>query len=209
MKLMHIWQRDLLLALVRLIAGAYPVWHCAAPTATQKLYFSNHTSHIDTLAILAALPRELRDAVRPVAARDYWDSGRIKRHIARNLLNAVLIDRRRETEGDPLDPVRDALAHGHSIIIFPEGTRGADALPQAFRSGLFHLASEFPKVALTPVYLENLQRIMPKGAIWPIPLICKVHVGAAETLRDGEEKAPFLVRMRDTVIALFQSAHRN
>lgn len=108
MKLMHVWQRDLLLALVRLVAGAYPVWHCAAPTATQKLYFSNHTSHIDTLAILAALPRKLRDAVRPVAARDYWATGRIKRHIARNLLNAVLIDRRRETEGDPLDPVRDA-----------------------------------------------------------------------------------------------------
>ncbi|WP_250501341.1 lysophospholipid acyltransferase family protein [Caballeronia sp. GAWG1-5s-s] len=209
MKLMHVWQRDLLLALVRLVAGAYPVWHCAAPTATQKLYFSNHTSHIDTLAILAALPRELRDAVRPVAARDYWDTGRIKRHIARNLLSAVLIDRRRETEGDPLDPVRDALADGHSIIIFPEGTRGADALPQAFKSGLFHLASEFRQVALTPVYLENLQRIMPKGAIWPIPLICKVHVGAGETLRDGEDKAPFLARMRDAVIALAQSAHRN
>lgn len=147
--------------------------------------------------------------MRPVAARDYWDTGRIKRHIARNLLNAVLIDRRRETEGDPLDPVRDALGHGHSIIIFPEGTRGADALPQAFKSGLFHLASEFPQVALTPVYLENLQRIMPKGAIWPIPLICKVHVGASEALRDGEHKAPFLARMRDAVIALAQSAHRH
>ncbi|VXB37303.1 Phospholipid/glycerol acyltransferase [Burkholderia sp. 8Y] len=202
MKLTHIWQRDLLLSLVRLMAGAYPVWHCAASAATQKLFFSNHTSHIDTLAILAALPRELRDQVRPVAARDYWDTGRIKRHIARKLLNAVLIDRRRETEGDPLDPVRDALAQGHSIVIFPEGTRGADALPQAFKSGLFHLASEFPDVALTPVYLENLQRIMPKGAIWPIPLICKVHVGASDARRDGEEKAPFLARMRDTVIAL-------
>lgn len=56
MKLTHIWQRDLLLTLVRLVAGAYPVWHAGPPSATQKLYFSNHTSHIDTLAMLAALP---------------------------------------------------------------------------------------------------------------------------------------------------------
>jgi len=202
MKLMHMWQRDLLLAFVRLVAGAYPVWHCATPSATQKLYFSNHTSHIDTLAILAALPRNLRNAVRPVAARDYWDSGPLKRHIAQKLLNVVLIDRRRETEGDPLDPVRDALAQGQSIILFPEGTRGADTLPQAFRSGLFHLASEFPQVELAPVYLENLQRIMPKGAIVPVPLICKLHFGASEAPREGEDKASFLARMRDAVIAL-------
>ncbi|KIG07637.1 lysophospholipid acyltransferase family protein [Caballeronia concitans] len=202
MKLTHIWQRDLLLAFVRLVAGAYPVWHAGPPSAAQKLYFSNHTSHIDTLAMLAALPRPLRDAVRPVAARDYWGSSPLKRHIAQKLLNVVLIDRRRETEGDPLDPVRDALASGASIIIFPEGTRGADALPQAFKSGLFHLASEFPHVELAPVYLENLQRIMPKGAIFPIPLICKLHFGASEARRDGEDKASFLARMRDAVVAL-------
>jgi 1-acyl-sn-glycerol-3-phosphate acyltransferase len=178
------------------------VWHGAASSAQQRLYFSNHTSHIDTLAILAALPRGLRDVVRPVAARDYWSSGRIKRHIAQKLLNVVLIDRRRETEGDPLDPVREALSHGHSIIIFPEGTRGTEALPQAFRSGLFHLASEFPEVELTPVYLENPQRIMPKGAIWPIPLICKVHFGAGEARRENEDKPSFLARMRDAVIGL-------
>ncbi|WP_250454034.1 lysophospholipid acyltransferase family protein [Caballeronia sp. ATUFL_M2_KS44] len=202
MKLTHIWQRDLLLTLVRLVAGAYPVWHAGPPSAAQKLYFSNHTSHIDTLAMLAALPRHLRDAVRPVAARDYWDSGPLKRHIAQKLLNVVLIDRRRETGGDPLDPVRDALASGASIIIFPEGTRGADTLPQAFKSGLFHLASEFPHVELAPVYLENLQRIMPKGAIFPIPLICKLHFGAPQARRDGEDKASFLARMRDAVVAL-------
>lgn len=202
MKLTHIWQRDLLLAFVRLVAGAYPVWHAGPPSAAQKLYFSNHTSHIDTLAMLAALPRPLRDAVRPVAARDYWGSSPLKRHIAQKLLNVVLIDRHRESGGDPLDPVRDALRQGHSIIIFPEGTRGADVLPQPFKSGLFHLATEFPNVALAPVYLENLQRIMPKGAIWPVPLICKVHFGANDALGAGEDKPTFLARMRDAIVAL-------
>ncbi|KVZ07043.1 lysophospholipid acyltransferase family protein [Burkholderia ubonensis] len=202
MNILHAWQRDFLLSIVRLVAGAYPVWHQAPPSPTQKIYFSNHTSHIDTLAILAALPRDVRAVVRPVAARDYWDSSDLKRHIAQKLLNVVLIDRHRETGGDPLDPVRDALAQGHSIIIFPEGTRSAEALPQPFKSGLFHLASEFPNVALAPVYLENLQRIMPKGAIWPVPLICKVHFGANEALADQEDKASFLARMRDALVAL-------
>ncbi|MFD1557400.1 lysophospholipid acyltransferase family protein [Paraburkholderia silviterrae] len=201
MNICDIWQRDFLLGIVRLVAGAYPVWH-EAPSPKQKIYFSNHTSHVDTLAILAALPRDVRATVRPVAARDYWDKGKFRRHIAQNLLNVVLIDRHRETGGDPLDPVRDALAQGHSIILFPEGTRGADALPQSFKSGLFHLATEFPDVALGPVYLENLQRIMPKGAIWPVPLICKVHFGADEWRGQNEDKASFLTRMRDAIVRL-------
>ncbi|MEK6349407.1 MAG: lysophospholipid acyltransferase family protein [Burkholderia sp.] len=202
MKLVHIWQRDFLLSIVRVVAGAYPVWHVPPARPTQKILFSNHTSHIDTLAILAALPRELRDTVRPVAARDYWDNSDLKRHIAGKLLNVVLIDRHRESGGDPLDPVREALAQGDSIILFPEGTRGVGTLPAPFKSGLFHLASEFPAVELAPVYLENLQRIMPKGAIWPVPLISKVHFGAAMPRIDGEDKAGFLARMRDAVVAL-------
>lgn len=203
--LWHVWQRDALLALVRLLVGAYPVWHrqaLAEPANTQSIWFSNHTSHIDTLAILAALPRDVRARVRPVAARDYWDSGKLKRHIARNVLNAVLIDRHRESGGDPLDPVRDALAQGHSVLIFPEGTRGTEPLPQPFKSGLFHLSNDFPEAALAPVYLENLQRIMPKGAIWPVPLICKVHFGEPQPRIETEDKPAFLARMREAIVAL-------
>ncbi|SAL73547.1 lysophospholipid acyltransferase family protein [Caballeronia telluris] len=202
MNILHAWQRDLLLGAVRLVVGAYPVWRDGAPNARQKIYISNHTSHVDTLAILAALPRALRDQVRPVAARDYWQSGKAKVHIARNLLNVVLIDRKHEGEGDPLDPVREALRLGHSIIIFPEGTRSAEALPQPFKSGLFRLASEFPEIELCPVYLENLQRVMPKGALLPVPLICKVNFGAPVMRAADEPKQDFLQRTRDLVVAL-------
>lgn len=207
MSIWHAWQRDCLLGVVRLVAGAYPVWHHGTPNATQKIYFSNHTSHVDTLAILAALPGELRSHVRPVAARDYWERGKAKVHIANNLLNVVLIDRKKEGDGDPLEPVREALRLGYSIIIFPEGTRSAEALPQAFKSGLYRLAGEFPTVELCPVYLENLQRIMPKGAIWPVPLICKVHFGATITLADNEPKADFLQRARERIVELSPVRH--
>jgi 1-acyl-sn-glycerol-3-phosphate acyltransferase len=199
MSIWHTWQRDFLLGVVRMIAGAYPVWHKSAPSAAQKIYFSNHASHVDTLAILASLPRALCRNVRPVAARDYWQRGRVKIHIARNLLNVVLIDRKHEGGGNPINPVREALRFGESIIIFPEGTRSAGLLPQPFKSGLFQLATEFPNVELCPVYLENLQRIMPKGAIWPVPLICKVHFGASIALGEHEAKEDFLWRAREAV----------
>jgi 1-acyl-sn-glycerol-3-phosphate acyltransferase len=202
MSIWHAWQRDCLLGVVHLVAGAYPVWHNSGPSAAQRIYFSNHTSHVDTLAILAALPHELRSQIRPVAARDYWQTGKTKIHIARNLLNVVLIDRKRESDADPLDPVREALRLGHSIILFPEGTRSAEVLPQPFKSGLFRLATEFPDIELCPVYLENLQRIMPKGAIWPVPLICKVHFGATLSRHADEVKEDFLTRARDAVVEL-------
>ncbi|MDR2837903.1 MAG: 1-acyl-sn-glycerol-3-phosphate acyltransferase [Azonexus sp.] len=205
-------QRDALLVLVRLIIGAYPVRYGKPPEGAanlpdttfrrQKIYFSNHASHLDTLAILAALPREARSKTRPIAARDYWDKSGLRRYGAQRLLNAALIDRLHESEGDPLDPVREALREGSSIIIFPEGTRGSEWLPQTFKSGLFRLASEFPDIPLTPIYLENLQRIMPKGAFLPVPLICKVHFGPDQTIRPAEDKTAFLERMRAAVADL-------
>jgi 1-acyl-sn-glycerol-3-phosphate acyltransferase len=66
-----------------------------------------------------------------------------------------------------------------TLIIFPEGTRGAGRLPAPFKSGLYHLAERFPDVRLVPVYLENLHRSMPKGVSLPVPMICTVRFGRA------------------------------
>ena len=81
---------------------------------------------MDTIVLWAALPRSLRANTRPVAAKDYWDRAGIRRTIAKEELNVVMIDRSRaDPDADPLDPLRDALEHGFSLIIFPEGTRAA------------------------------------------------------------------------------------
>jgi 1-acyl-sn-glycerol-3-phosphate acyltransferase len=189
--------------LVRLLVGAYPRWLGSAPTATQRIYFANHTSHMDTIVLWAALPRSLRANTRPVAAKDYWDKPGIRGQIARDELNVVMIDRSRDDpNADPLEPLRDALEHGFSLIIFPEGTRAAQSRPGPFKSGLYHLATEFPQVELIPVYIENLHRSMPKGAIVPVPIICTVRFGSALALRTGEDKDAFLARARDAVIEL-------
>jgi 1-acyl-sn-glycerol-3-phosphate acyltransferase len=119
----------------------------------------------------------------------------------------VLIDRSRENAAvDPLEPLRAALREGDSLIIFPEGTRGGTALPARFRSGLFRLAAEFPAVELVPVYLDNLHRSLPKGALLPVPMVCTVRFGAPLALADGESRETFLERARAAVVMLADPA---
>jgi len=192
----------LLVGVVKLLVGAYARWIGTTPGTAQRIYFANHTSHIDTLAIWSSLPRSLRRRTRPIAARDYWGTG-LKKYIATRGFGAVLIDRAREnTAVDPLEPLRAALREGDSLIIFPEGTRGATALPARFRSGLFRLATEFPTVELIPVYLDNLHRSLPKGALLPVPMVCTVRFGAQVAVASGESKEVFLERARSAVIGL-------
>jgi 1-acyl-sn-glycerol-3-phosphate acyltransferase len=192
----------LLVGFVKLMVGAYARWIGTTPSHVQRIYFANHTSHIDTLAIWSSLPRSLRPITRPIAARDYWGSG-LRKYIATRGFGAVLIDRAREnTQVDPLDPLRAALREGDSLIIFPEGTRGTNATPAKFRSGLFRLAGEFPAVELVPVYLDNLHRSLPKGALLPVPVVCTVRFGAPLARLDGEDKDAFGERARAAVIAL-------
>ena len=193
---------SLLVAVVKLLVGAYPRWIGCLPSPAQRIYFANHSSHIDTLALWSALPRQLRRTTHPVAARDYWGTG-LKLYIATKALRAVLIDRAREDRNvDPLEPLYEILRRGESLIIFPEGTRSAQAIPGAFKSGLYHLAAHFPQAEIVPVYLENLHRSMPKGAIVPVPFTCTVRFGAPLFLAADEPKDEFLRRARDAVIAL-------
>lgn len=192
-----------LLFLVRALVGASPRWIGTGPASAQRIYFANHSSHIDTVAIWSALPRELRARTRPVAAADYWTKSAFRRYVASAILHAVFIDRTRtDASADPLAPLEDALRAGDSLIFFPEGTRTEQALPGRFKSGLYRLAERFPEVELVPVYLDNLHRSLPKGTLVPLPLVCTVRFGAAIHRIAQEPKEPFLERARAAVVAL-------
>lgn len=198
---LHRALREALCALVRFLVGAYPAGE-VPDGARQTLYFANHTSHLDTLTLLAALTLRARSRTRPVAARDYWCAGPARRWVAEKVLNVVFIDRQRQEGSDPLEPARAALREGWSLILFPEGTRRDQELPGEFKSGIFRLATEFPAVCLMPVYLENLHRILPKGSLLPLPLINRVHFGRALARLDTEDKPAFLGRAREAVCKL-------
>jgi 1-acyl-sn-glycerol-3-phosphate acyltransferase len=192
----------LLAFLARLITGAQGHWIGSPPKAEQRIYFANHQSHFDWVLIWAALPSELRATTRPIAARDYWTSTPLKHWITREVFNAVYVSRTRGEEEDPLAPLVDALEAGDSLVIFPEGTRGFQGDPMAFKAGLYHLAEQFPQVPLIPAWIDNVQRVMPKGEVVPVPLLCTVSFGAPMHLGSGEEKKTFLERARAAVIAL-------
>jgi len=193
----------LLLAFVaRLITGAQGHWQGSPPKAEQRIYFANHQSHFDWVLIWAALPRDLRAATRPIAARDYWTATPFKRWLTSKVFNAVYVSRQRAQDEDPLEPLAETLRHGDSLVIFPEGTRSSKGVPQPFKAGLFHLAEQFPDVTLIPTWIDNVQRVMPKGEVVPVPILCSVTFGAPVALQPGEDKAAFLERARAAVLAL-------
>jgi 1-acyl-sn-glycerol-3-phosphate acyltransferase len=198
----------LIIGFIRLLTGAQAFWRGIRPNAAQRIYFANHASHGDFVLLWASLPPWLRGRTRPVAGADYWNRDPLRRFLGGKVFRAVLIDRERKADSpdpitDPVERMAEALAGGDSLIIFPEGTRNTtDAVLLPFKSGLFHLASKAPQVELVPVWINNLARVMPKGQLIPIPLLCTVTFGAPLMRIDGEDKAAFLERARAAMLAL-------
>jgi len=189
----------LLAFIARLITGAQGHWKGCPPMAEQRIYFANHQSHLDWVLIWAALPHDLRAGTRPIAARDYWTSSRFKQWLTTEVFHAVYVSRQRSDDQDPLEPLVEALKAGDSLVIFPEGTRSLRGDPLPFKSGLYHLAQLFPDVRLIPAWIDNVQRVMPKGEVVPVPILCTVTFGAPLTLQPDEDKRVFLERARTAV----------
>jgi 1-acyl-sn-glycerol-3-phosphate acyltransferase len=194
----------LLAFIARLVTGAQGHWKGCPPMAEQRIYFANHQSHLDWVLIWAALPHELRTRTRPIAARDYWAGSPFRRWLTTEVFHAVYVERSRSAnpDQDPLEPLVAALEQGDSLVIFPEGTRSARGEPMPFKSGLYHLAQQFPGVQLVPAWIDNVQRVMPKGEVVPVPVLCTVTFGAPLQLGEGEDKRAFLERAREAVVAL-------
>ncbi|MGK8439636.1 lysophospholipid acyltransferase family protein [Ectopseudomonas hydrolytica] len=188
----------------RLLTGARALWLGSTAQATQRLYYANHSSHGDFVLLWASLPPELRKRTRPVAGADYWQKPGVRSFLINNVFNGVLVDRERKEAGvNPLQAMLDALDGGDSLIIFPEGTRNLGDEPLLpFKSGLYHLAQARPEVELVPVWIANLNRVMPKGRALPLPLLCTLSFGAALERIEGEDKEAFLERARNALLAL-------
>ena len=188
-----------LLGLIRVLTGSQARWYGCPPKAEQRIYFANHQSHVDLVMIWAALPKELRRQTRAIAARDYWTKTPFKQWLTSAVFNVVYVSRERHADEDPLEPLCEALAQGDSIILFPEGTRGFTGEPQPFKAGLYNLAQRFPRAVLVPVWIANVQRVLPKGEVVPVPVLCSVTFGTPIALQEGEERHAFLERARAAV----------
>jgi len=188
----------------RFVTAVRAEWRGFAPDLKPRVYFANHTSNGDFVLLWTVLPEPLRDRTRPVAAAEYWLKNKVRRFIGQRVFKAVLIEREAENRTkDPIQQMSEALGEGSSLIVFPEGTRNlTDMILMPFKSGIYRLALARPDTEFVPVWIANLNRVMPKGESIPLPLICTVTFGATLKLAPGEEKTPFLERARAVLLAL-------
>ena len=92
--------------------------------------------------------------------------------------------------------------------MFPEGTRNtSEEMLLPFRSGLYWLAKARPAVECVPVWIANISRVLPKGEIMPIPLLCTLTFGAPLQVGEGEDKTAFIDRARNALLALAPRAN--
>lgn len=199
------------------------------------IYYANHSSHLDGLVIWSCLSPNIRPYVHPVAAEDYWNKNRLRRYLSHRIFRAILIPRHAAKMNFPQEdnsgqeslkqPVNDAassapnktnalalmqeiLDQGDSLIIFPEGTRGNGESIQDFKAGLWHLSRKNPDVQLVPIYLENLNRVLPKGSRLVVPVICSAIFGAPiEATHEDESKQEFLVRAKSALEELHNGTY--
>jgi 1-acyl-sn-glycerol-3-phosphate acyltransferase len=195
--------RNFLAIAARILSGASVRWIDSQPDTCQRVYFANHTSHLDPIVIWSALPQAVRMITRPVAAKDYWTKGPVRRYFANQLFNAILIDREEiKVHQSPVDLMIREIGHTYSLIIFPEGGRSAGLEIGEFKSGLYYLCKKRPDLELIPVHVDNMNRILPRGKVLPVPLLSCITFGPPLWLEAGEAKTNFLARTRDAVLRL-------
>jgi 1-acyl-sn-glycerol-3-phosphate acyltransferase len=192
--------QTLLAALARLISGSSVRWIDCQPDTCQRVYFANHTSHLDALVLWASLPAKVRNLTRPVAAKDYWEKGYVRRYLASKVFDALLIDRKAiKVHQSPVDLMLKAIGDTQSLIVFPEGHRNTSEEMDEFKSGLYYLAKKRPDLELVPAHIDNMNRILPRGEFLPVPLLSCITFGPPIWLEANEPKTDFLHRARESV----------
>ena len=184
----------------RILSGASVRWIDSQPDTCQRVYFANHTSHLDAIVLWSALPPAVRELTRPVAAKDYWTKGKVRRYMAMEVFRALLIDRTEiKVHQSPVDVMIREIGQRFSLIVFPEGGRSDGQEIGEFKSGLYYLCKKRPDLELIPVHIDNMNRILPRGQVLPVPLLSCISFGPPMWLEASEPKDAFLRRARHAV----------
>jgi len=148
----------------------------------QYVVASNHNSHADAVTLMTAIPTNKLAKTRPVAAADYFGRNKFVSFISWFFLNLVLIPRKRADkpgDDDPIEIMDRVLKKGHSMILFPEGSRGEAGKMQPFKKGIGFLMEKNRNIPVIPVYMEGIGRVLPKGNKIILPSLTKIYVGKA------------------------------
>ncbi len=168
------------------------------------IFAPNHHSHIDTALMIRSIPRCWRRDLVVAAAADYFFDAQWKAVLSALSLNAIPIDRE-VTGRRASDQIRDLIADGHSLIIYPEGGRSPDGWGQEFHGGAAYLSSR-TGAPVVPVFLDGTGAIYGKGMKRPKPGRTRVLFGAPLRQRDGETTRSFNRRIEAAVTRLGDEA---
>lgn len=163
----------------------------------QFIVVANHNSHVDTMALLSSLPIRLLIKTHPVATATYFGKKKWLAFVSNLFVNTVLI----KQKDNALQLLEQKLKKGHSLILFPEGTRGKPGEMQAFRSGIGVLLKIFPYIPFIPVWIEGTGKILPKGSFLPVPFEAEVKIGAA-TLAKGASVEEIVKEIQTAILDL-------
>ena len=166
-----------------------------------RILVCNHTSHLDTLCLMAAMPIARIHRTYPAAANDYFFSDRIRTVFSSVFINALPFDRQHGGT-ESLERCADVLrCPDMSLILFPEGTRTIDGEVARFRSGVARLARA-TGLPVVPCHLAGGFECWPKGRWLPRPGRLVLHVGEAMQLDETTGVTQACSQLRDAVINL-------
>jgi 1-acyl-sn-glycerol-3-phosphate acyltransferase len=197
--------------LLKAVFLSQPYW--VGPEASivdkPRIYFANHSSHLDALTLWLSLPYALRQHTRPVAAADYWSSG-FRAILAKRLFKPILIERKAITvRHNPIQQILEGITPTESLILFPEGTRNmGDTTLLPFKPGLWHLGKARPDFEFVPTYLHNLNLMLPKDDLFYLPLTAQIYYGAPIRWTPDVTRQQFMDLCQSKILELHDHATR-
>lgn len=156
------------------------------PATGPVVLVANHASHLDALALAAALPRTLRRTAFPIAAGDVFFETRVRTALAALAINALPMWRMK-CSGHALESLRARLMDEKCVyILFPEGKRSRDGEMERFKAGVGMLVAG-TSASVVPCWIEGAHAAMPPGRCVPRPVRVRVIIGAPERFEDAAD----------------------
>ena len=166
------------------------------PVDGPAIIVANHNSHLDTLVLMSLFPLENLRKVHPVAAADYFLTGKFISWFSQKIIGIIPLSRKMSHKNrDPFSPIKRALDRGEIIIFFPEGSRGSPEEMTPIKSGIAHLVKDHPHVPIVPVFLSGLGKALPKGDPILVPFHVDVKIG--EPIFQGIDRNALIEAIRE------------
>ena len=129
------------------------------------VFVANHSSHMDTPAILRALPRAWRRRTAVAAATDYFYAKRRLAYTVSLFFGTVPMARDGRGVDASTTHLQRLFAECWSLVMFAEGTRSRDGRVGRLHSGAAVLAARYG-LAMVPIHVSGTHEVMPVGRYW-------------------------------------------